>query len=379
MTFSDIQTKFLRAKLKRRHVKTRDANGETLSYIEGWHAIAEANRIFGFEHWDRQTLTPHCHWTQQQSGQTVCFYSTKVRISVRAGDVVTIREGLGTGLGRSPQPELAHDMAIKSAETDATKRALATFGNAFGLALYDPERSQVTRPSRRRSELVVTSLDGMETAYPDPEAFTNGVLRQVDKLAAIDDLYAFWALNAASFKSLDGNEDPHSKDLAQRIITSLKDRARQITQETHSTKMNSDQPSISDERTHTSYLLPKEKRFRDREHLQFVATQPCLICGRQPTQAHHVRFAQPRALAMKVSDEFTVPLCTTHHDQLHRSGDERAFWINNGVKEPLKHAARLWKLSHQKTETSPQEFDPDTEQEFSGPSLRKRPLQNKTE
>jgi hypothetical protein len=254
---------------------------------------------------------------------------------VRAGDVVTIREGLGTGLGRSPQPELAHDLAIKSAETDATKRALATFGNAFGLALYDPERSQVTRPSRRRSELVVTSLDGMETAYPDPEAFTNGILGQVDKLAAIDDLYAFWALNAASFKSLDKHEDPHARDLAQRIITSLKDRARQITQETHSTKMNSDHPSITDERTHTSYLLPKEKRFRDREHLQFVATQPCLICGRQPTQAHHVRFAQARAMAMKVSDEFTVPLCTTHHDQLHRSGDERAFWINNGVKEPL--------------------------------------------
>lgn len=209
MTFSEIQTKFLRAKLKRRHVKTRDANDETLSYIEGWHAIAEANRIFGFEQWDRQTLAPHCHWTQQVSGQTVCFYSTKVRVSVRAGDVVTVREGLGTGLGRSSQPELAHDMAIKSAETDATKRALATFGNAFGLALYDPERSQVTRPSRRRSELVVTSLDGMETAYPDPEAFTNGVLRQVDKLAAIDDLYAFWALNAASFKSLDSAKDYH--------------------------------------------------------------------------------------------------------------------------------------------------------------------------
>lgn len=374
MTFSQVQTKFLRAKLKRRHVKTRDAHGETLSYIEGWHAIAEANRIFGFEHWDRQTLTPYCHWTQQQPGQTVCFYSTKVRISVRAGDAVTVREGLGTGLGRSPHPELAHDMAIKSAETDATKRALATFGNAFGLALYDPERSQVTKPSRRKSEFIVTTLEEGEKTFSDPRAFTNEVLRHIDKLTAIDDLYAFWALNAASFKSLDKNEDPHAKDLAQRIITSLKERARQIAQDTHLPKMMADQPSMTDEQTSTAYLLPKEKRFRDRAHLAFVATQPCLICGRQPTQAHHVRFAQLRAMALKVSDEFTVPLCTTHHDQLHRSGDERAFWINNGVDEPLKHAARLWKLSHQKAETLPKEFDPNTEQEFSEPNFRRHPL-----
>jgi hypothetical protein len=76
-------------------------------------------------------------------------------------------------------------------------------------------------------------------------------------------------------------------------------------------------------------------------------------------------------MALKVSDEFTVPLCTTHHDQLHRTGDERAFWINNSMSEPLKHAARLWKLSHQKGGTSQQKFDPDTEQEFSEPSLRR--------
>jgi hypothetical protein len=371
MTFSEVQTKFLRAKLKRRHVKTRDAHGETLSYIEGWHAIAEANRIFGFEHWDRQTLTPHCHWTVQQSGQTVCFYSTKVRISVRAGEGLIVREGLGTGLGRSSQPEEAHDVAIKSAETDATKRALATFGNAFGLALYDPAQSQVTRPSRCKSELVVTTLEKQETTFSDAGVFTDAVLRHVDELRAIDDLYAFWALNANSFKALDKNEDPHAKDLAQRIITSLKERARQITQESQSTRILSDHSSTTDERITGSYLLPKEKRFRDRDHLAFVATQPCLICGRQPTQAHHLRFAQPRAMALKVSDEFTVPLCATHHDQLHRSGDERAFWTRNGVLDPLKHAARLWKLSHHKSETSRQAFDPDTEQEFTEPSLRR--------
>lgn len=207
MTFSESQTKLLRAKLKRQHVKTREINGETLSYIEGWHAIAEANRIFGFAQWDRQTLSPHCHWALQRSGQTVCFYSTRVRVSVRTGDTVTIREGYGTGFGRSAQPEIAHDAAIKSAETDATKRALATFGNVFGLALYDPKKTQVTSSKKRRRrdlkpELVVVSLDGKECGFTDPTAFTQEVLRQAEELETIDDLYAFWALNASTMKIL---------------------------------------------------------------------------------------------------------------------------------------------------------------------------------
>ncbi len=368
MSFNDVQTKFLKAKLNRRHVKTRDANGETLSYVEGWHAIAEANRIFGFEQWDRQTLTPHCHWAVQQSGQTVCFYSTKVRISVRAGGVVTVREGFGTGSGRSPQPEVAHDMAIKSAETDATKRALATFGNAFGLALYDPAQSQVTRSRERGSsvELVVTGLDRKETTFSEPGAFTCEILHRIDGLRSIDDLYAFWSLNAIQLKVLDTRLK--AGELAERIITTFKTRARQIAQEGAPTRKAADQPlAIADDRPATTFLLPKEKRIRDRAHLAFVATQPCLICGRRPTQAHHLRFAQPRAMALKVSDEFTVPLCTIHHDQLHRTSDEQAFWARNGVLEPLKHAAKLWDLSHQRSETKPQAFDPDTKQELHDP------------
>ena len=71
-------------------------------------------------------------------------------------------------------------------------------------------------------------------------------------------------------------------------------------------------------------LLPiaEPKRLRDKAHLKFVASQACLICGRQPSDPHHLRFAQPRALGMKVSDEFTVPLCRGHHRQLHQAGNE---------------------------------------------------------
>ena len=76
--------------------------------------------------------------------------------------------------------------------------------------------------------------------------------------------------------------------------------------------------------------LPETRRIRDREHVKFVAQQSCLVCGRCPADAHHLRFAQSRALARKVSDEFTVPLCRGHHREVHRSGDEMAWWKGAG-------------------------------------------------
>jgi hypothetical protein len=87
--------------------------------------------------------------------------------------------------------------------------------------------------------------------------------------------------------------------------------------------------------------LAKLRRSRDRDHLQFIARQPCTVCGRQPCEAHHIRYAQPRALGRKVSDEFTVPLCRMHHRELHRQGDERAWWVTFNIN-PLPVALRFW-------------------------------------
>ena len=85
----------------------------------------------------------------------------------------------------------------------------------------------------------------------------------------------------------------------------------------------------------------KPLRQRNREHLKFVATQPCLACGWSPSDAHHIKFAEQRALGRKVSDEFTVPLCRLHHRELHRRGDERIWWQQLNV-DPLHTAQRLW-------------------------------------
>jgi hypothetical protein len=87
--------------------------------------------------------------------------------------------------------------------------------------------------------------------------------------------------------------------------------------------------------------LRKENRQRNKTHLAFVASQPCLICERSPCDAHHIKFAQPRALSRKVSDEFTVPLCRDHHIQLHHHGNEAAWWANLKIA-PLETARELW-------------------------------------
>ena len=85
----------------------------------------------------------------------------------------------------------------------------------------------------------------------------------------------------------------------------------------------------------------KLRRFRDKEHLRFVSQQACTVCGRQPCEPHHIRFAQPRAISRKVSDEFTVPLCRVHHREVHRRGDEAAWWAEFGIA-PMPIALRLW-------------------------------------
>ena len=84
------------------------------------------------------------------------------------------------------------------------------------------------------------------------------------------------------------------------------------------------------------------RRYRNREHLRFVAQQACLVCGRKPSDPHHLRFMQPRALGRKVSDEFAVPLCRSHHRAVHRAGDEPAWWKAAGIN-PIEVARQLWR------------------------------------
>ena len=91
--------------------------------------------------------------------------------------------------------------------------------------------------------------------------------------------------------------------------------------------------------------IGKPVRERDRDHLRFVAAQPCVVCGRTPSDPHHIKFAQQRAMGRTVSDRFTVPICRLHPRQLHRGGNERAWWQSQGI-DPLAIAASLWANTH---------------------------------
>ena len=96
----------------------------------------------------------------------------------------------------------------------------------------------------------------------------------------------------------------------------------------------------------TSVLVfPEPRRVRDRDHIRHLIKQPCLVCGRRPSDPHHLRFAQSRALGRKVSDEFTVPLCRGHHRELHRHGDEAGWWQKLGL-DPASAARALWLKTH---------------------------------
>lgn len=145
MSFNDDQKAALAAKLSPSTVKAREQGGRKVSYIEGWHVIAEANRIFGFDNWTRETLDIKCVSEKerkigkaQDDGWGVT-YLCKVRVIV--GGVA--REGCGAGHGIDRDLGQAHESAIKEAETDAMKRAFMTFGNPFGLALYDKTQTNV--------------------------------------------------------------------------------------------------------------------------------------------------------------------------------------------------------------------------------------------
>jgi hypothetical protein len=262
--FTARQLAQLRRNVGNSVVRTKITAGREISYLEGWYVVAEANRIFGFDRWSRETLELRSVGSREIRGSFQAGYIAKVRVTVSTEGTTVIREAHGTGDARGTTALEAHDMALKTAETDATKRALATFGKPFGLALY-----------RRKPNAFGQCVQQPPRVQPASEAPPNASLQP---------------------------------------------------------------PLQIDE---GSMRISKPKRIRDKAHLRFVGSEPCLLCGRQPADAHHVRYAQPQALGLKVSDEFVVPLCRTHHREAHQTGNERSWWQAQNI-DPLDVARALW-------------------------------------
>jgi DNA recombination protein Rad52 len=449
--FSEPQVKALSSKLSAKYVRTRQHSGLTLSYIEGWHTIAEANWIFGYDAWDRQTMAVKCVWEGMKGNRSACSYIARVRVRVRAGEAEICREGCGSGHGVGLTPGEAHESAIKEAETDAMKRALSTFGNPFGLALYDKEQQNVRGRRKRQPRsasngkdspitwLVLSSEGEYLSTHEDPVDYCKAMRQLLEAISTRERLRSFWQRNLVTIAMLRRNLPDLKTDKGEHyaeILTSLykqqmrivweeakayERRARELAGQTEARKeldkgplraQKTMQPASAPEESSkgrrdkatemkptypdelqaarkgqlesraygngggpnattaivadenggvivenrtgrhagndasgqidkTNLLISTPRRVRDKEHLRYVASQPCIICGRSPGHAHHLRFAQPRALGRKVSDEWTVPLCVTHHRAVHGVGNEKQWWTEKGI-DPIARAVRLW-------------------------------------
>jgi hypothetical protein len=319
MGFSAKQVQALRRSLNRQHVRTREANGRELSYIEGWYTISEANRIFGFDGWNRETVDSRCVLARENRGSFLAVYIARVRITVHAEGAIIVREGHGSGEGRGTSPGDVHDIALKAAETDATKRALATFGKPFGLELYRKDKGPPlqTLPTHQRAAAGPPTQPRLG-AHPDD---TTPIPRPS---------HYYGRRHQNSMTELLRRDQATARDEHAAGAPPLAPAAPIL-------------PSAKIDKSQLAIAEPK--RLRDKAHLKFVVSQPCLVCGRQPSDPHHLRFAQPRAIGLKVSDEFTVPLCRGHHRQVHQTGNEEAWWENLQINA-LEIARGLWEQSH---------------------------------
>lgn len=204
MSFRDDQIKELEAPLNKANVKEREQAGRKLSYIESWMAISEANRIFGFDAWDRETVELRLLGEPRMVGDKARVgYMARVRITVRADGVTIIREGCGFGSGIDKDIDQAHESALKEAESDAMKRALMTFGNPFGLALYDKTQANVAVVPPPRSQALVMGESTLLMCRDEAEVDEWGVknkaaLEQMTKEERAQ-LVAMWKAEKAKY------------------------------------------------------------------------------------------------------------------------------------------------------------------------------------
>lgn len=213
--FTEEQIGMLNAKLDKSAVKDRTQAGRKLSYIEGWHAIAEANRIFGHGRWSRETVDIKCVSERERKigrppndrdGWGVT-YTARVRVSV--GE--TVRDGVGAGHGIDVDPGQAHESAIKEAETDAMKRALSTFGWPFGLALYDKDQEHVETGAPKKDppkSEAGTTTEQLRAAF-------KSIMDGIAKAANPEGLQALMKARAADIQAIkDTSEEGYAKIMA---------------------------------------------------------------------------------------------------------------------------------------------------------------------
>ena len=299
------------------------------------------------------TVLAHSSGEWIASDWPVCAI-TETAAPRRMGAALTYarRYALFTLVGIAGEDDLdAPDLAMPPNQLPGPQKSEPTSnGRLNGGHRYPAQGSTPSRDARVHSKVAEPKL------VPDASAqLRDRLLAELTALACGDDA-ALWAKRSLPAKNRLTATDARNVEDAFRaqlaLIATRPAGEAQTPEEAESLATAVDpQPNRSGKRSRSKSIdktaLPfrEPRRIRDRNHVRHVARQPCLICGRQPSDAHHLRFTQSRALGRKVSDEFTVPLCRGHHREVHRHGDEAAWWKKTGV-DPAVNARALWLKTH---------------------------------
>jgi ERF superfamily len=243
------------------------------------------------------------------------------------------RYALFTLVGIAGEDDLdAPDLTDPTPETDKLRTTSKSGGNGGQQSVISDRRA-----SRGRAKKPGSGSPQRELSAALSASLTDELRREVEALNSADEA-ALWAQrrltakNQLSAADIERMEETFAIKLASIHPAEPGDQSQSEKTEIPAT-------------TKSVLAFPEPRRIRDRDHIRHVIKQPCLICGRRPSDPHHLRFAQSRALGRKVSDEFTVPICRGHHREVHRCGNEGSWWRNIGI-DPLAAARTLWLETH---------------------------------
>jgi ERF superfamily len=246
------------------------------------------------------------------------------------------RYALFTLVGIAGEDDLdAPDLLPADSSTDPTISPLAADEYGDGSPASRPRRRALKQPLERRARAETSRSPALS-----PEASENlrrQLVVELEQLIEAESLDS-WALRALPLKDQLLMADALAVEAA--FTTRLSQLNESRPDKTEHQKANGRKDPGGQ-----VTIISKPLRERDREHLKFVCSQPCLVCGRTPSDSHHIKFAEQRAMGRKVSDRFTVPICRLHHRDLHRHGNERVWWESQAI-DPLIFAAALWDKTH---------------------------------
>ena len=286
------------------------------------------------------TILAHSSGEWIASDWPVCAIS-ETATPHRMGAALTYarRYALFTLVGIAGEDDLdAPDLIGPGPQAEKSSAERKSVGNG-GQQAGSNRRAGRARPNKFSSPSPNSELSAALSA-----SLTAELLREIQTLGAADDA-ALWAQRRLPAKNqlsaTDAQQVEEVFDAKLAVIQAQNAKSDDVLPE----ESLAEQTSAVNQIRKDMLVFPEPRRVRDRDHIRHVIKQPCLVCGRRPSDPHHLRFAQSRALGRKVSDEFTVPLCRAHHREIHRCGDEGSWWRNTGV-DPLAAARALWLETH---------------------------------